>query len=90
MLSGPSLVVSCGSDRPVSLRSRRTPQLARSRIRSRSLPAGAAGQAVSTAHMAAHALGAAAYAAKAVRLATPDDPAVVTDELRWQRRLTWS
>ncbi|WP_119697189.1 putative immunity protein [Microbacterium halotolerans] len=57
-------------------------------------PAGAAaaravGQASAVAHMGAHALGAAAYAAKAVSLANPARPDAVQDELRWQlARLT--
>lgn len=34
--------------------------------------------------MGAHALGAAAYAAKAVGLATPDRPEAVHDEISWQ------
>jgi hypothetical protein len=34
--------------------------------------------------MGAHALGAAAYAAKAVGLATRDRPDAVRDEIRWQ------
>ena len=45
-----------------------------------------AGQAAGTAHMAAHARGAAAYAAMAVGLAAPDDPSAVADEVRWQMR----
>jgi hypothetical protein len=44
----------------------------------------AAGQAASIPHMGAHALGAAAYAAKAAGLATPDRPEAVNDEIRWQ------
>ena len=44
----------------------------------------AAGQAASVAHMGAHALGAAAYAAKAAGLATPDQPTAVSDEISWQ------
>lgn len=44
----------------------------------------AAAQASAVAHMGAHALGAAAYAAKAVGLAAPDDPDAVRDEVRWQ------
>ncbi|MBV9817720.1 MAG: hypothetical protein JOZ07_05150 [Solirubrobacterales bacterium] len=44
----------------------------------------AAGQAASIAHMGAHAVGAAAYAAKATGLAAPDRPDAVSDELRWQ------
>jgi hypothetical protein len=44
----------------------------------------AAGQAVAVAHMGAHALGAAAYAAKAVGLAHPDRTDAVGDEVRWQ------
>ena len=43
-----------------------------------------AGQAVAVSHMGAHALGAAAYAVKAARLAAPDAPDVVEDEIRWQ------
>jgi hypothetical protein len=44
----------------------------------------AAGQAASVAHMGAHALGAAAYAAKAAGLATPNRPGAVSKEIRWQ------
>ena len=44
----------------------------------------AAGQAVAVCHMGAHALGAAAYAVKAVGLAHPDRPQAVEAELRWQ------
>ena len=44
----------------------------------------AAGQAVGICHMGAHALGAAAYAAKAVGLADPDRPEAVEAEIRWQ------
>jgi hypothetical protein len=44
----------------------------------------AAGQAASIPHMGAHALGAAAYAAKAAGLAAPDHPEAVSDEIRWQ------
>jgi hypothetical protein len=44
----------------------------------------AAGQAASICHMGAHALGAAAYAAKAAGLAAPHEPAAVADEVRWQ------
>jgi hypothetical protein len=44
----------------------------------------AAGQAVGVCHMGAHALGAAAYAAKAVGLAHPDWPGAVEEEMRWQ------
>jgi hypothetical protein len=44
----------------------------------------AAGQAASIPHMGAHALGAAAYAAKAAGLAAPDRPAAVSEEIRWQ------
>jgi len=44
----------------------------------------AAGQAVAVCHMGAHALGAAAYAARAVGLAAPDRPEAVEDEIRWQ------
>lgn len=43
-----------------------------------------AGQAAAVAHMGAHALGAAAYAAKAAGLATPDRPESVSEEVRWQ------
>src|SRR5581483_4694052 len=43
-----------------------------------------AGQAVAVAHMGAHALGAAAYAARAVGLAHPERPEAVDDEIRWQ------
>ena len=44
----------------------------------------AAGQAVAVAHMGAHALGAAAYAARAAGLAHPDRPDAVGEEIRWQ------
>jgi hypothetical protein len=44
----------------------------------------AAGQAASVPHMGAHALGAAAYAAKAAGLAAPDRPEAVAEEIRWQ------
>jgi immunity protein 5 of polymorphic toxin system len=44
----------------------------------------AAGQAASIPHMGAHALGAAAYAAKAAGLAAPDRPEAVDEEIRWQ------
>jgi hypothetical protein len=43
-----------------------------------------AGQAVAVCHMGAHALGAAAYAVKAVSLAAPDRPEAAQDEIRWQ------
>jgi hypothetical protein len=47
----------------------------------------AAGQAAAVAHMGAHALGAAAYAAKAAGLATPDrQDTAVAEEIRWQLR----
>lgn len=44
----------------------------------------AAGQAASIPHMGAHALGAAAYAARAAGLAVPDRPGAVGDEICWQ------
>ena len=44
----------------------------------------AAGQAASIPHMGAHALGAAAYAAKAAGLAAYDGPAAIGEEIRWQ------
>ncbi|MCQ1949376.1 hypothetical protein NNX28_05455 [Arthrobacter sp. zg-Y859] len=52
-------------------------------------PAGAAAaravaQAAAVAHMGAHALGAAAYAAKAVSLSNVDQPEAVRREIRWQ------
>jgi Imm-5 like putative immunity protein len=46
----------------------------------------AAGQAAAVPHMGAHALGAAAYAAKAVGLSAPDLPEAVSDEIHWQLR----
>lgn len=54
-----------------------------------SLPAAAAaarsaGQAAAVGHMGAHALGAAAWAARAVGLAHPEVPDAVRDEIRWQ------
>jgi hypothetical protein len=49
----------------------------------------AAGQAAAVSHMGAHAFGAAAYAAKAMRLAAPDREGAVPEEVRWQlRRMT--
>ena len=44
----------------------------------------AAAQASGVAHMGAHALGAAAYAAKAAGLARPDQSTAVADEVAWQ------
>lgn len=44
----------------------------------------AAGQAAAIPHMGAHALGAAAYAAKAAGLAAPGRPEAVSEEIRWQ------
>ena len=44
----------------------------------------AAGQAASIPHMGAHALGAAAYAARAAGLAAPDRPEAVSEEICWQ------
>lgn len=44
----------------------------------------AAGQAAAIPHMGAHALGTAAYAAKAVGLAAPDHPEAVGQEIHWQ------
>lgn len=57
--------------------------------RSATTPAGAAsaravGQASAVAHMAAHALGAAGYAVKALALAHPESPAAAAEEIRWQ------
>src|SRR3954463_15452383 len=49
----------------------------------------AAGQAAGVAHMGAHALGAAAYAAKAAGLGFPDRGDALNDEVRWQlQRMT--
>jgi hypothetical protein len=44
----------------------------------------AAGQAAAVPHMGAHALGAAAYAAKAAGLAAAHRPQAVSDEIQWQ------
>ncbi len=44
----------------------------------------AAGQATAVAHMGAHALGAAAYAAKAAGLAGSDQRSAIDGEIRWQ------
>ena len=44
----------------------------------------AAAQASGVAHMGAHALGAAAYAAKAAGLAAPDNPGAASNEIAWQ------
>ncbi len=46
----------------------------------------AAAQASGVAHMGAHALGAAAYAAKAAGLSAPDRAAAVHEEIGWQLR----
>ena len=46
----------------------------------------AAGQAASIPHMGAHALGAAAFAAKAAGLAAPNRPEAVGEEIDWQLR----
>lgn len=43
-----------------------------------------AGQAAAVAHMGAHALGAAAYAAKAAGLSAPDRAEAMTREIEWQ------
>jgi hypothetical protein len=43
-----------------------------------------AGQAAGVAHMGAHALGAAAYAAKAAGLTAPDQATATAAEIRWQ------
>ncbi|MGV8885025.1 MAG: putative immunity protein [Microbacteriaceae bacterium] len=45
-----------------------------------------AGQASGVAHMGAHALGAAAYATRAVSLSNPLHPETVGDEIAWQLR----
>jgi len=44
----------------------------------------AAGQAAAVPHMGAHALGAAAYAAKAAGLAAPEQSRAIEEEIRWQ------
>jgi immunity protein 5 of polymorphic toxin system len=44
----------------------------------------AAGQAAAVPHMGAHALGAAAYAARAACLAAPHDGGAAAEEIRWQ------
>jgi hypothetical protein len=44
----------------------------------------AAGHAAATVHMAAHARGASAYAARAAGLAAPHDPAAAAREIGWQ------
>jgi hypothetical protein len=44
----------------------------------------AAGQAAAIPHMGAHALGAAAYAAKATGLAAPERPEALDEEIQWQ------
>ena len=44
----------------------------------------AAGQAAAVAHMGAHALGAAAYAAKAAGLGAPEQDVALAREIRWQ------
>ena len=58
----------------------------RSDVESESAMAAArsAGQAFAVAHMGAHALGAAGYAVKAVRLANRDNPTVAEGEIQWQ------
>ena len=57
---------------------------AREVSRSAAAAAKAAGQAASVAHMGAHALGAAAYAARAAGLADPERPGAVEEEIRRQ------
>jgi hypothetical protein len=54
------------------------------KARAATAAARAAGQAVAVCHMGAHALGAAAYAVKAVSLAASDRPHAAEDEIRWQ------
>jgi immunity protein 5 of polymorphic toxin system len=54
------------------------------RIPAAAAAARAAGQAAAVPHMGAHALGAAAYAAKAAGLAAPERPGAVDAEIRWQ------
>lgn len=44
----------------------------------------AAGLAAAVGHMGAHALGAAAYAAKSAGLAAPDQPDAISKEIQWQ------
>jgi hypothetical protein len=44
----------------------------------------AAAEAAGVAHMGAHALGAAGYAAKSAALAAPDRPSTTSDEIVWQ------
>jgi len=57
---------------------------ARDRSACAAAAARAAGQASAVAHMGAHALGAAAYAAEAAGLAAPARPQAIGDEIRWQ------
>jgi hypothetical protein len=59
---------------------------AASAVSSRAAKAAArsAAQAAGVAHMGAHALGAAAYAAMAAGEASPDQAAAIDEELRWQ------
>jgi hypothetical protein len=54
------------------------------RVPSAAAAARAAGQAAAVPHMGAHALGAAAYAAKAAGLAASDRPEAVREEIEWQ------
>ena len=54
------------------------------RVPAAAAAAWAAGQAAAVCHMGAHALGAAAYAAKAAGLAVPDRADAITEEVRWQ------
>lgn len=49
-----------------------------------SAAARSAAQAAGVAHMGAHALGAAAYAVRAIALSSPDKPDAAEAELRWQ------
>lgn len=58
---------------------------AAARSRAGAAAARSAAQAAGVAHMGAHALGAAGYAALAAGLAAPEDADAVAQELRWQR-----
>jgi len=70
------------------IRRRFVGQAAARDVRSDAAPAAAraSGQAAAVPHMGAHALGAAAYAAKAAGLAAPDRPEAIRDEISWQLR----
>jgi hypothetical protein len=81
---GPSLAASLASPKRFAADSSLVAPLVTLGLPQQRPAARAAGQAASVPHMGAHALGAAAYAAKAAGLAASDRPDAVTEEIRWQ------